>query len=608
VKLGRLRPARAKGYHLAPMGTCEAPTGDLAQAFRRADRPDVALLLNHGYTGPESPAGGAPDTGGIQTYVQALAASLSRLGYRVTVFTRGGFPHFDGARLRREPEYLEPCVRYVYVPGGGDAFLRKEDMAQALDEELLWLDRFVRSEAEERGCAPWEVYALWNSHFWDGAVLGVGLVERWRDDVAAEALGRLLQGVVADEDLERVRAGRHALALGLQWEHHLGRLLLELEGSPATPAASRVRASASRWAAVRGLGRKQSGAVLAAVEHALHRAGRELAPALQPLLAADALGQAMLQHCPEVAAWAAETFARVDRHAWTPHALAALEEDGQAGRRELRLCERRCHERLVVGRTRAFAATSPALAERLRSHLGAPAGSLFYFPPCVDRARYRRHTPAETAAALRYLAELSGVPEGELRRAKLVFETSRMDATKRKDLLLDAFARVAEATRGEPWTAYLFVGGGPENEVAQALRRQISSHAALRGRAFLTGFIPEEHLAPLFSLAAVYASPAEAEDFGMTVSQAAASGTAVLCSDLVPFSRQYAPGDAIILPAGDVDDWVQALRRLLDDDQDRAERGRRLQERVKVLDWEAQTRAFLTHLGRLGMQIPGGRP
>ncbi|HOX46873.1 MAG TPA: glycosyltransferase [Myxococcota bacterium] len=590
------------------MGGCDAPSGELERAFRRADRPDLALLLNHGYTGPESPAGGAPDTGGIQTYVQSLAASLSRLGYRVTVFTRGGFPHFDGARLRRETEYLEPCVRFVYVPGGGDAFLRKEDMAQALDEQLAWLDRFVRAEAAERGCPPWEVYALWNSHFWDGAVLGLGLTERWRDDVAAEALGRLLQGVVPDEELERVRAGRHALALGLEWEHHLGRLLLELEGSPATPVASRVRASASRWAAVRGLKRRQAAAVLAAVDHALHRAGRELAPALQPLLAADALGQAVLEHSPEVAAWAAAAFARVDRHAWTPHALAALEEDGQAGRRELRLCERRCHERLVVSRTRAFAATSPALAERLRSHLGAPAAGLFYFPPCVDRARFRPHSAAEMAPALRYLAGLSGVSAGALGRAKLVFETSRMDPTKRKDLLLDAFARVAEATRGEPWRAYLFIGGGPENEVAQALRRQIASHAALRGRAFLTGFIPEEHLAPLFSLAAVYASPAEVEDFGMTVSQAAASGCAVVCSDLIPFPRQYAPADAIILPAGDVDDWVQALRRLLDDDRDRAARALRLQERVKVLDWDAQTRAFLAHLGRLGMDIPPGRP
>jgi len=524
------------------------------------------------------------------------------------VFTRGGFPHFDGARLRREPEYLGAHVRFVYMPGGGEAFLRKEDMAQALDEELVWLDRFVRAEAAERGRAPWEMYELWNSHFWDGGLLGVGLTERWRDDVAAEALARLLSGVVADEELERVRRGRHALALGLAWIHHLGRLLLELEGSPATPAPSRVRASASRWAAVRGLGRKQASALLVAVEHALRQHGRELAPALEPLVAADALGQAVLEHSPEVAAWAEEALRRVERHVWTPHALASFDEDGAAGRRELRLCERRCHERLVAGCTRAFAATSAALAERLRSHLGAPAESIFYFPPCVDRGRFRRHAPDEVAAAYGYLSGLSGVPEGELRRARLVFETSRMDPTKRKDLLLDAFARVVETARGASGSAYLFIGGGPDNEVAQALRRQIASHAALRGRAFLTGFIPEQHLAPLFSLAAVYASPAEAEDFGMTVSQAAASGTAVACSDLIPFPRQYAPGDAIILPAGDVEDWVQALRRLLDDDRDRADRGRRLAERVKVLDWDAQTRAFLEHLGRRGLAIAAGRP
>jgi glycosyltransferase involved in cell wall biosynthesis len=577
----------------------------MARAFKESERPEAALVLNHGYTAPDGPAGGAPDTGGIQDYVRSLAGALERLGYRVTVFTRGGFPHFDGARLRREVEYAGAWLRFVYVPGGGDAFLRREELGGALDEQVAWLDRFTRAEAEARGVRPWDLFAFVNSHFWDGALLALGLIERWRDDVASEALTRLLAGVLPEEELERLRAERHRRALGRDWAHHLGLELLALEGSPATPVHSRARAGLSRFAAVRGLGPRDLDQLWSAVERALARKGRDLPPALQPLQAAGALGRALIERDPALMRWAEASLARVDRHVWTPHALAAPDEDG---RRDPRLAERRSHERLAARGSRAFAVTSAALAGELRARHGVPTERMFYFPPCVDRARFRPRGPAETAAAYAYLADLSGLPVEEVASARIVFETSRMHPDKRKDLLLEAFARAVEEGDASA-RCLLFVGGGPEGELAGALRRQIASRAALRGRAFLTGFIPEEHLAPLYSLAAVYACPSESEDFGMTVLQAAASGTAVLASDRVPFPRQYAPEDAVILPAGDVDDWVQALRRLLADDQDRQARARRLVERVKVLDWEAQTRAFLGHLGErfggpLGLRAP----
>jgi glycosyltransferase involved in cell wall biosynthesis len=174
---------------------------------------------------------------------------------------------------------------------------------------------------------------------------------------------------------------------------------------------------------------------------------------------------------------------------------------------------------------------------------------------------------------------------------------------KRKDLLLDAFARIA----GDHDDSYLFIGGGPENEVFASLRERIESDAALRGRAFVTGFIPEEQIGPIFSAADIYASASEMEGFGMSVSQAAAAETAVISSDLIPFSVQYVPEAAIIVPAGSVDGFASAMDRLLGDDADRRNRAARLIEKVRTLNWEALTAAFLDHLRADGMTIAEGK-
>ena len=160
----------------------------LQEIYRSSPRPEIAQITNHGYGGPSIPVGGAPDTGGQNLFVNTLALVLERLGYKVTIFARGGFRHFHSDRLRTGQELLSDHVRYVYVPGGGDHFLAKEEISIALDEQADWLDDFVRREADAKGCEPWEVYELVNTHYWDAAVLGARLIERWRNDVVCRSM------------------------------------------------------------------------------------------------------------------------------------------------------------------------------------------------------------------------------------------------------------------------------------------------------------------------------------------------------------------------------------------------------------------------------------
>jgi len=568
-------------------------------------RPELALITNHGYAGVEIPVGGAADTGGQNFYVNSLAVALERLGYKVTIVARGGFPFFESERLREGQELLSTHVRYLYVPGGGDAFIRKEDIAVTLDEEVEWLDGWIRAEAGARGCAPWEVFEVVNTHYWDAAVMGMRLVERWRADQSMTLVDELLEGVVPDAALAKVRADRHYSGLGESLPYVVGRLLVESTGTAAEAPAERARAAFAIWVKEQAA----QGLDAAAVGEQVADLAASLSPALGLLAAAKVLGTAVLSAWDPVGERVEACFGAVDRHVWTPHSLGALKEENFRDKpadvvRALKFCERRAHERAVCSATGHFAATSEEIAERLHTQFGVPVESMFYFPPCVDRELFRAYSAEELAPVYDYLAERSGIAVETLMASKIVFETSRMDRTKRKDLLLAAFSRVAR----EVDDCYLFIGGGPESSPLFAeLKKQWDADPLLRGRACLLGFIPEEHLAPIFSLADVFASASEMEGFGMSACQAAGCGVAVVLSDLIPFGVQYAADAAILFRAGDEAALAAGIRQLLTDDDERRVRAAALAELTRALDWESVSQAFLDHLRRAGLDVAPGK-
>jgi glycosyltransferase involved in cell wall biosynthesis len=320
---------------------------------------------------------------------------------------------------------------------------------------------------------------------------------------------------------------------------------------------------------------------------------------LQPMVAAEAVGKAVLKAMARKTARLGGQMALADRHVWTPHSLGVLKQEGFVDRtleeqRSLKFCERRHHEIALTEGTRVFVATSEAIAERLMTTLGVGPQQLFYFPPCVDESIFRPYAETECSDAYGYLSEKSSLSVADLKKARIVFETSRADSSKRKDLLLKAFSKIVEDFDD----TYLFIGGGPENDVVRSLRELRDALPGLKGRAFVLGFVPDEHMGPLFSMADLYVTPSEMEGFGMSAAQAAAGRTALVCSDRVPFAVQYVPEHAVVVPAGDEEGFADAMTRLLSDDEDRDDRAGRLAKAVKSLEWTVQTRAFLRHLKR----------
>ena len=541
-----------------------------------APRPRIALVTNHGYAGVEIPVGGAPDTGGQNFYVNSKARALEELGMDVTIFTRGGFPFYGKDKIREGVQTMGDHIRYVYVPGGGDSFIRKEDISPVLREETVWLAEFIESEAEDAGVAPWEYYECIDTHYWDAAVIGTMLVERWRNDEAYRFFKDCLDGRLQGELQRFDGENRHRYALCREAAFHFGLMVREaFDGASSEEILMALLPDATFSEQLR------------------HSAST---PQAYAMLEADCLlGQALLNHVRVDGETLPMIFKKVNRHVWTPHSLGIIKERNYWDKhveqlRSLKFTERNSHEHAITERVPLFCSTSPEIWATLYAYYDQKADVIFDFPPCLDTEIFRPRTVAELTAAYAYLAEKSGVPESRLKESKIIFESSRMDKTKRKDLLLRAFARVAR----ENDDTYLFIGGGPDgNPVFKDLKRIKGEYPELEGRAFLLGFMPSYMVGELFSVPDLYVSASEMEGFGMSVSQAASAGVAVVSSDLVPFATQFASEAALVVPAGDEAAFAEAMLDLLSDDEKRATNARKLYEIAQELNWVNTSRKFI---------------
>jgi glycosyltransferase involved in cell wall biosynthesis len=108
----------------------------------------------------------------------------------------------------------------------------------------------------------------------------------------------------------------------------------------------------------------------------------------------------------------------------------------------------------------------------------------------------------------------------------------------------------------------------------------------LEERVILTGFVPEEDLAALYSLAEVFAYPSIYEGFGLPVLEAMACGTPVVSSN--SSSLPEVVGDAGIMVAPeDAAGWEETLERVLRNAELKTELRERGLRRAARFTWEA---------------------
>jgi glycosyltransferase involved in cell wall biosynthesis len=111
----------------------------------------------------------------------------------------------------------------------------------------------------------------------------------------------------------------------------------------------------------------------------------------------------------------------------------------------------------------------------------------------------------------------------------------------------------------------------------------------LEQRAVFTGFVPDEDLPALYTMAEAFVFPSLYEGFGLPVLEAMACGAPVLCSNTS--SLPEVAGDAaLLISPGDVRDWAQAIEQITRDATLRADLRQRGLRQAQHFSWEETAR------------------
>jgi glycosyltransferase involved in cell wall biosynthesis len=99
------------------------------------------------------------------------------------------------------------------------------------------------------------------------------------------------------------------------------------------------------------------------------------------------------------------------------------------------------------------------------------------------------------------------------------------------------------------------------------------------------GRLSDRELSVVMRRATVLAVPSLAEGFGLPLLEAMALGVPVVHSD-APALVEVAGGTGVTVRRGDADALAEALRRVLDEPDETAERVRQARERARAYSWE----------------------
>ncbi len=301
-------------------------------------------------------------------------------------------------------------------------------------------------------------------------------------------------------------------------------------------------------------------------------------------------------------------------HVWIPHSLGALKKHNMdpSTWANLRIDERIAIERDLLKSIDGGVATSSAIRDTFREDYGYEAR--YFLPPCVDEGRYRPYAGEASERIWEFLSNLSGLRVEELKGRKLVTEVSRTDKTKRKDVLIRAFAQA----KAEVPEALLLVSIDSHAGSLHDSLMDLIAELDLKRDVIVLGSIWEQ-LPLLYSITDVFCTPSVMEGFGMTSQEAAATGKPVISSNLVPFVCEYLLGSdpehvvldhqgpskdllygeaGVVVPADFVEGFAAAIVRLLQDDALRKRMGERAHEiTIPYFTWGHLTERLLTDLG-----------
>jgi len=301
-------------------------------------------------------------------------------------------------------------------------------------------------------------------------------------------------------------------------------------------------------------------------------------------------------------------------HIWVPHSLGALKKRNvnPATWSNLRIDERISHEKEILLDVDGCVSTSTAIRDTFLHDYHYDAK--YFLPPCIDEIRYHPRSTNEIEPGWAFLKKLTNKNIRDLKSRIFITEISRTDKTKRKDVVIKAFAQVIKQA---PEAMLMISIDEHAGELSTSLRDLIKE-LQLEDDVIILGSVWEQ-LPLLYNITSIYCTPSVMEGFGMTAQEAAATGKPVVASHLVPFVVEYLVGHApycdkvqkngemveilygeggIVVPADFVEGFASALITLLRGDILRHLMGKRaLDITIPYFTWNRMTSLLLEDLG-----------
>ncbi|MFN8595227.1 MAG: glycosyltransferase family 1 protein [Anaerolineae bacterium] len=185
------------------------------------------------------------------------------------------------------------------------------------------------------------------------------------------------------------------------------------------------------------------------------------------------------------------------------------------------------------------------------------------------------------------LDELQRVRQKYQLPLQFVLFVSTLEPRKGIDTLLEAVARAAQQA-----PELKLVITGKRGWYTERLFAQVVQ-LGLKERIIFTDYVPDDDLPALYGCATALVFPSRYEGFGLTVLEAMACGTPVICSNASSLP-EVAGNAAWLLPPDRSGDWAQALLRLLADDPLRQQLRTQGLRRAAQFSWATTGRQMLT--------------
>ena len=222
----------------------------------------------------------------------------------------------------------------------------------------------------------------------------------------------------------------------------------------------------------------------------------------------------------------------------------------------------------LVRRVRHVIAVSKFTEERILEATGVSKERVTVIPNGIDGRFSPR--PEEEIAAVRHAL---GLPS-----THYLLSLCTLEPRKNLQRMIDAWRIVHKKLPDDVWLVLAGAWG------ASTIFR-IRELPALPPRVFITGYVRESDLAPLYSGALAFVYPSLYEGFGLPPLEAMACGTPVLCSNAGALAEVVGDACFTVDPL-DVEDIAYNIGRLVSDGAVRSRLRRKGLERPKRFSWE----------------------